>query len=222
MFSNDPNRAVVRLIGFTARDIPDLDLPNDGSVFKTDIGPSAILLPATTSDALNVVADTHEVLVDVAKHATVLPVKVGTTVSKADLPGVCSKHGELFDRFAGMCEARIVVSYDEERLLKVFDKELNFDEGSDSDPVKIGERVAALVHAQRRADMDLMRPILAEMSEYLIDNDAKGEWEAGRFSVTIGLTEQDALEIKLQQIAQNQLPHVRFELSTPLPIYSFV
>ena len=211
--------AEIYLVGFTDNRVDDQNLPDKGRVIKSDIGPAAVVMPhLDPTNALEAVSDTHDFLIKVSAQGTVLPVRFGTKLAKDDINAAASKHRELFDRFIGSCEVRIVAMYDQDDVLDLIAPDLS----DDSSDLEKGERVAHLLAARRRQDERQFLEALASRAQDHAVTEAQDDWEAFRISLLAPMKDLDAIEGVLQTLAEGSLPHIRFKMTAPLPVYSFV
>ena len=209
----------VYLIGFTDNRVDDQNLPDAGAVVGSDIGPAAVVLSdMDPENPLESLSTTHDFLIAVSAQGTVLPVRFGTKVPKDELSAATSRHRELFDKFIGLCEVRIVATYDEEETLSRIAPEID----RDASELERGEAVAHKLAAQRRKDAaTLLETFRDRVKDHKL-TDAKADWEAFRISLLIPMPDLDATEALLRTLAEGDLSHVRFKMTAPLPIYSFV
>lgn len=209
------------LVGFTDNRVDMQNLPQTGEVVRSEIGPAAIVMSdLDPSNALEAVSDTHDLLIAVSEQGTVLPVRFGTLIPRDEILSASSKHRELFDRFIGQCEVRIVASYDEEQVLDLIAPDISEDDARND--LDKGRRIAALLASQRSRDAaQLLASLRDQITLHQLD-EAKSEWEAFRISLLADMKSLDAIEGVLRMLAEERLSHVRFEMTAPLPLYSFV
>ena len=213
---------LVHLIGFAATKDDLTSLHDRLETQPPARGPLPLMLN-DAGDALDDLTDAHAVLVAAASKATVFPVRQGTMVPREKLDEVAAAQTSLAERFDGLCEARIVARYKEdeiaEELASSAFKDGNADQLSDMEK---GRLIAEQMKRVRAKDQDALLEALAEISKQIADPHVSDPWDMARISVLVPLAQLDQLEDLLTKLAKERLPRCRFEMTAPLPLYSFV
>ena len=220
--ADEKNTDLVHLIGFAATD-EDLSSAHDGlSTVAADDGPSALYL-APDDDALEALTTAHEVLIAVAAKATTLPVKHGTLVPEDKLKELAVAQQEIARRFEGLAEARIVATYKEDEVADQLSGEVFADTDIGAlDDIAKGRMIAEGMARLRATDQTLLIDALDKVASQVTRPEVVEPWDMVRLSVLLPKDGIDKLEERLKEVAEDQLSTCRFELTAPLPLYSFV
>ncbi|WP_235298664.1 GvpL/GvpF family gas vesicle protein [Portibacter marinus] len=174
-------------------------------------------------DPLEVMSSSHENMIKLAKYALVLPVKVGTVISKDTIDIDLEKADRLLKNYEGYVEAIIRGEYEEEKLIGSIKNRLpEDDENGQEDQIKKGRMVESLIIEKRKLDTEKLIKILSKNKILdFVSRDVTG-FDLCNLSILIHREEMDKVEELLRHYAGNHKLGVKFEYVAPLPIYSFV